>query len=74
MNPNRKLHDMQVKLLNVENDLLNMEVDVWKSNESPIYCKKYEDSIESIRELVRDAYDRIKYVKWRIAKLNQEGE
>ena len=74
MNPNRKLNDMYLKLLNVENHLVNMKLEVWKSNESPIYCKKYEDSIESISELVRDACDRIEYVKWRIDKLNKEGE
>lgn len=74
MNTIEQLNNIQVKLLNVENDLLNMKVDVWRSDESPIYCKKYEDSIESIQELVRDAHSRIVYVKWRIAKLNKEGE
>ena len=74
MNPNSKLNDMYLKLLNVEKDLIYMKLEIWRSNESPIYCKKCEDSIESIRELVRDASDRIEYVKWRIDKLNKEGE
>ena len=74
MNPNRQLNDMYLKLLNIENDLFNMKLEVWDSGESPLYCKKYEDSIESIQELVRDASNRIEYVKWRIDQLNKEKE
>lgn len=72
MNTNRQLNDMYLKLLNIENDLFNMKLEVWDSGESPLYCKKYEDSIESIQELVRDASNRIEYVKWRIDQLNKE--
>lgn len=74
MNPNRQLNDMYLKLLNIENDLFNMKLEVWDSGESPLYCKKYEDSIESIQELVSDASNRIEYVKWRIDQLNKEKE
>lgn len=74
MNSIEQLDKMHLNLLNIEKDLVNMKIEVWRSGESPLFCKKYEDSIQSIQELVRDASDRFEYVKWRIDQLNKEKE
>jgi len=67
-----KLSDIHLKLFHIQNDLSLMKWEVWQTDESPLYCKKYDDSIESIYELVEDAANRVKYVQWRIDQLNQE--
>lgn len=74
MNSIEQLNEIQQKLSNIERDLVNMKIEVWRSGESPLYCKKYDDSIQSIRELVGDALDRFEYVKWRISQLEEEKE
>jgi hypothetical protein len=67
-----KLSEMHLKLLHMQNELTSMKKEVWQTDESPLYCKKYDNSLESIYELVEDAANRVKYVQWHIDQLNQE--
>ena len=69
-----QLNEIQQRLSNIEKDLVNMKIEVWRSGKRPLYCKKYDDSIQSIRELVGDALDRFEYVKWRIDQLESQEQ